>query len=149
MLNYSINLANATQISEHLRGCDSVFVPPLSDRIQIDAYTRKIVERAVRFEAWANSDLVGLVAAYCNDRESSIAFITNVSVTSWWQGKGIAMQLVENCINYVSAIGFTRIELKLDRRNMAAISLYKKKGFSTCKLNDRSETMSLAICKEV
>ncbi len=36
-------------------------------RVHVDRYAEKISQNAVRFEAWAAGELVGLVATYCND----------------------------------------------------------------------------------
>ncbi len=144
-LEFCVNRASALQIAEHLRACDSTFTPPLSERVGIDDYTRKIAVWAVRFEAWAKGDLVGLVAAYCNDREKRIAYITSLSVLSRWQGQGVASQLVANCISHATANGFACIELEVDRRNFAAVSLYEKHGFSIGKTDSQSTIMHLLI----
>jgi len=146
-LEFCINRASATQIATHLRTCDVSFVPPLSGRVAIDDYAYKIANRAMRFEAWANGDLVGLVATYCNDSEGHVAFITNVSVLPEWHGKGVASQLVERCIGQASEHSFACIELEVAQWNVAAIRLYEKHGFSTVRINGESAIMQLAIGK--
>ncbi|HEV2613560.1 MAG TPA: GNAT family N-acetyltransferase [Gammaproteobacteria bacterium] len=124
-----MNKASVSQITTHLKLCDSTFVPPLSERITIDEYAHKIVNHAVRFEAWSDNELIGLLAAYCNDTVNRMAFITNVSVVPSWHGKGIASQLMVNLIEYVHTLGFDRIALDVDEKNRAAIKLYEKHGF--------------------
>ena len=79
------NRASAAEIDAHLRACDDSFAPALSRRVDIDAYASKIAARAERFEAWANDRLVGLLAAYCNDPERRVAFVTSVSVMHRWR----------------------------------------------------------------
>lgn len=116
-------------IAAHLHKCDSAFAPPLSSRVAIDDYARKIVSRAVRFEAWAGEDLIGLVAAYCDMPSRSAAFLTNVSVRPEWHGRGVASQLIETSRNHVRALGFSRIDLELAVTNQAAMSLYQRCGF--------------------
>ena len=80
MVEYLLNKASELEIAKHLLHCDADFIPPLSNRIDINKYAQKIASRATRFEAWSDSTLVGLVAAYCNDQENHIAYITSVSV---------------------------------------------------------------------
>ena len=59
-IKFTINLANEAEISEHLSCCDDNFVPPLSSRVEIVSYAKKIETLAMRFEARAGSKLIGL-----------------------------------------------------------------------------------------
>jgi ribosomal protein S18 acetylase RimI-like enzyme len=129
--NFCTGRAGLRDISSHLHCCDSKFVPTLSSRLDIDKYSKKILEHAKIFEAWVDDDLVGLVAVYCNSSEGVAAFITNVSVLPSWVGKGIATQLIDYCILQVTQLGFKRIDLEVSKDNQAAIALYEKHGFTT------------------
>lgn len=147
LLNFSINEANTEQIVEHLRICDLTFIPPLSERVEIKDYAKKLIQRAMRFEVWEQDNLVGFVAVYCNDQANATAYITNVSVISRWQGYGIASQLIENCIAYITKQDFAKIKLEVDSRNLHAINLYKKHGFSPDITNNYYLTMFLLVNK--
>lgn len=126
---YLSTKASEAQIAEHLSRCDADFVPPLSGRVEIKAYAKKIASKATRFEAWSASTLVGLVAAYCNDRENRIAYITSVSVLKTWTGKGIAARLMSQCVEHAKASGMRQISLEVASDNTPAIRLYEKSGF--------------------
>jgi ribosomal protein S18 acetylase RimI-like enzyme len=139
------NHAGVGKISAHLRACDAAFVPPLSQRLAIDAYSEKIVTRAERFEAWSDDDLVGLLAAYCNDSGRRSAFVTSVSVMPQWQGLGVASRLLQACIDHATTGGFQRIELEVDVRNAPAALLYTKHGFSVARTEEGTQTMQLTI----
>ena len=76
-LQFTQDRATDEDIARHLRLCDTDFVPALSTRVQIPEYAEKLVSHAVRFEAWQHGILVGLIAAYCNDRENDRAYITS------------------------------------------------------------------------
>lgn len=128
-IEFRINCAMADQIAMHLQRCDSTFVPPLSQRVKIDDYAHKIVHHAQRFEAWANDQLIGLVAIYCDAEEKGTAFITNVSVLPTWQGQGIAGKLMMRCVDHARNASFERIDLEVGDENVAALKLYKKIGF--------------------
>jgi ribosomal protein S18 acetylase RimI-like enzyme len=130
-IEYLRNKATVAEIAEHLRAGDGNFVPPLSSRVDIDDYASKIAARATRFEAWADGVLVGLVAAYCNDQERRIAYITSVSVLKEWMGKGLSAELMRHCIDHAKATGMRRISLEVARDNAPAIRLYEKNGFVT------------------
>lgn len=149
LIEFSLNRATEAEIANHLWCCDADFIPPLHGRVNISDYAHKIVSKAIRFEAWAGGDVVGLVAIYCNDNEHQTTYITSVSVLHKWQGSGIASQLIAQSIRHANKLGFWRIELEVDRSNVGAIKLYEKKGFIMNKVNDRTGTMYLNIGKDI
>lgn len=142
---FLLNKASAAQIADHLNCCDAEFVPPLSCRVAISDYARKIVSNATRFEAWSNGILVGLVAAYCNNPESRIAYITNVSVLKEWAGRGIAASLMSHCIKHAKAMYLRQINLEVAIANVLAIKLYEKSGFVAEKATDAFAIMNLYL----
>lgn len=143
MVDYLLNKATALEISRHLSSCDEVFVQALSERVDIREYSHKIYDKAIRFEAWADDALVGLVAAYCNDQTKQMAYITSVSVLKNWQGKGIAAQLTRRCIEHARMLGMHCISLEVARGNASAIGLYEKYGFVIADADDSFLTMNL------
>ena len=142
---YHINKASAAEIAEHLRRCDANFVPPLSERVEIAEYAKKIVTSATRFEGWAEDVLVGLVAVYCNDEIKRIAYVTSVSLLEEWRGKGIGACLMNNCLRHATVSGMQRIRLEVDSVNLPAIKLYKKLGFAVLEQNARVVAMGLRL----
>ncbi len=142
---YRLNSASEVEIAEHLSRCDTAFVPPLSGRVEISDYAQKIASKATRFEAWSGGTLVGLVAAYCNDHEKRIAYITSVSVLREWIGNGIAVRLVGQCIEYAKTSGMRQISLEVASDNAPAIRLYEKSGFFAGKANVPFVNMNLYL----
>ena len=140
---FTLNTASPTEIAEHLHRCDDAFVPPLSTRVEIDGYARKIGRRAERFEAWAGGTLVGLVAAYLNDQDRRLGYVTNVSVEAGFRRTGIASELMTECIESTRQRGFGGIELEVDSANAAAIDLYTNHGFAVCGVPGRTIVMRL------
>lgn len=142
---YRSNEASEAQIIEHLSRCDADFVPPLSGRIDINDYAKKIAGKAIRFEAWSGGMLIGLVAAYCNDHQTRIAYITSVSIMKVWTGKGIAAHLMNHCIEHAKASGMQEIRLEVAGDNTSAIKLYEKSGFVAGRANAPFLTMYLHL----
>jgi len=147
-VDYRTNSASTAQIVEHLMCCDTDFVPPLSERVEIANYAGKIVSKAARFEAWSSGTLIGLVAAYCNDLGRHIAHITSVSVVKEWTGKGIAARLIAHCIAHAKAAGMHQIGLEVAVANVPAINLYKKSGFVSSGLDKPLDLMTLNLIDE-
>lgn len=145
VVEYLLNRATKAEIAEHLSRCDAAFVPPLSGRVEINDYAKKITSKAMRFEAWSGDTLVGLVAAYCNDQEKRIAYITSVSVLREWTGKGIAANLIKQCIEHAETSGMRQISLEVASDNMHAIKLYEKSGFVVDKVKAPFASMNLYL----
>lgn len=142
---YDTNKATESEIAEHLSLCDSNFIPPLSGRVEISDYAKKIAGNATRFESWSEGSLIGLVAAYCNDQERLIAYITSVSVLGEWTGKGIAANLVRHCVKHAQASGMNKVSLEVAIDNVAAITLYGKNGFVLGRTNGAFINMELHL----
>lgn len=145
VVEYLSNKASETEIAEHLSRCDADFIPPLSGRVEINNYAKKIIDNAARFEAWFGNRLIGLVAAYFNDEEGHIAYITSVSILNEWVGKGISEILMTKCIEHAKAAGILVISLEVACSNKPAINLYEKTGFIAIKTIAQRILMSLYL----
>jgi ribosomal protein S18 acetylase RimI-like enzyme len=146
---FRINAATAAQIADHLAKADDAFIPPLSDRVEINDYAKRIADRAERFEAWAGGILVGLVAAYCNDTANRTAYVTSVSVIPEYQRRGIATRLVDACIAFAKDRQFRRVALEVDQDNQPAVELYEAHGFRVVGMNGRTIDMLLDTRKDM
>lgn len=144
-LEYLSNKASPEEIASHLWHCEADFVPPLSTRVKIENYANKIVTQATRFEAWSGGNLVGLAAAYCNDHETRIAYLTNVSVSREWMGKGVADRLLSECCKHAVASGMRQVSLEVGEGNTPAIKLYEKCGFVVGNANGPTIGMTLDL----
>jgi GNAT superfamily N-acetyltransferase len=141
------NMATEVEIVEHLRRCDALYVPPLSERIEIGPYGSKIATRAERFEAWSGRALIGLVAAYCNDPELRAVYITSVSVLKDWQGRGVASRLVNQSVAFATEHGFKTVELEVNGGNLPAVRMYTTMGFELKEDEGQTNRMTLSLGK--
>jgi ribosomal protein S18 acetylase RimI-like enzyme len=135
-IRYKIKTATENEIFSHLTECSDTFVPPLAEGVNINEYAKKIFEKSVTFEAWADKLLVGFIAAYFNDNVDGSAFITNVSVLKKFIGLGIASKLLDMCIEHARKNNFREIMLEVHKRNNAAICLYNKFSFKNYETED-------------
>lgn len=126
---FDIDRSGLTDVLHHLQAHDGAFQPPLSSRLDLADYSRKLVDNAVRLEAWVGDDLVGLVAVYCNSEDQGAAFVSNVSVLADFAGGGIARHLMQSAITHVLELGFSSMHLQVDHRAVVAMRLYLALGF--------------------
>ena len=128
MTEQQLNAATEQDIVDHLSLCDATFAPPLSQRVDIGDYAAKLSANAMRFEAWNDETLIGLVAAY-PDQPHGRMFISNVSVLPEWRGHGLAAGLIRRCGDAARDLGLRSMVLELGAENVAARRLYDKLGF--------------------
>ena len=145
---YREQAATGSDIRNHLGACDRNYVPPLSTRVDLDAYSTKLFSRSSTFEAWHGNSLVGLVAAYLNDPERNAGFITSVSVMEGFLGEGIASRLLAMCLERSRQLGMREIALEVAAANTTAIQLYRKFGFAASGGDTDPITMSLRLREE-
>ncbi|MDR2918155.1 MAG: GNAT family N-acetyltransferase [Tannerella sp.] len=126
---YKINHASTHDIREHLHQAWGNSHSLMSSDIEMEIYIEKIRVSAYTFECWDGNVLVGLVACYLNDLKSKTGFITNVSVISDCQKKGIGYKLITNVIREATRLTFKKIKLEVWRTNEQALLLYEKSGF--------------------
>lgn len=143
---YKIKTATENQILAHLKECNESFLPPLAERVDIAGYSRKIFEKSITFEAWKEGALVGLLAVYLNKGAESSAYITNVSVSKFCMGAGIASVLLQNCVEYAIEQGCGGISLEVHKANRQALGLYQKFDFI---ITDESKKEFLRLRKDL
>ena len=143
MIDINLKINASTQISIHdfLVACDNDFVPKLSDDLDLYDFSKKIYTHTVRFEARDNGELVGLLSAYLNDKESGIGFINHISILQKYKGNGISNILMNDCLEYAKRENFNYIRLEVSKNNNIARKLYEKYGFSLEKDNQHKLQM--------
>lgn len=128
-MKYKTKTASELEIYSHLKECNDNFYPRLDSRVNLKEYSKKLHDNSVTFEAWADSVLIGLIAAYFNDIENRSGFITNVSIIFDYTQSGIAAELMNMCIRYAKEINIKEIKLEVSKNNFPAIHLYNRFGF--------------------
>ncbi len=144
-IKFETKIASEDDICQHLFECSSSFIPNLAETVDIKEYSKKIFQKSTTFEAWANNRLIGLVAAYLNDFQNHVVFITNVSVISEFLGLGIASQLLTMCFKHAVQNNFSRVLLEVNSTNSPAIKLYEKYGFSIDEKREKTLIMKIEL----
>ena len=122
---------------------DTDFDPNLSVRVNIEDYSKKIIENAELFEAYCNGKIAGVIAVYANDYVQKNAYITYVYCKQEYRKMGITATLLKNVIDYVYNKEFKRIYLECSINNNAAVNLYKKFDFFVQNKNSNDRVIML------
>lgn len=134
-IKYSIQQTTLSEIFLHLQEVNTSFTPTLSAIVDLEVFAKKIYNNAVRFEAWENKRLIGLLSVYFNDTIRKEGFLNHIAVVEEYKKQGISKKLMSNCINYGQQNCFLQIKLEVSIENQLARKLYENFGFNVIEQN--------------
>jgi GNAT superfamily N-acetyltransferase len=144
-IKFTIQKSTESNVYNHLSYIDNDFVPRLSNKIDLNSFSKKISNNTIRFEAWHVDKLIALVSAYFNNYEAKTGYINHVGVCKEYRGLGISDTLITNAINYGIDRGFKDLKLEVSKDNLAAVKLYRKYNFNTEKI----QSNMMQMCKNL
>lgn len=118
---------NEDSIIDFLWSCDKDFIPSLSQRIEINTYSKKIYEYANVYCVMVKEQIKAMCAIYLNNEKEG--FITSFNVVKASQKKGYGTILMQHVLHQAKKEKYTTVTLKVDCRNEKAIAFYKKNLF--------------------
>lgn len=103
------------------------FYPPLSNSVDLGAYSEKLYNYASFVTAEENGDIIGLTAYYRNN-EACQLYIPLICVDPSSQSRGIGGKMLKQ-LTELSAEGYHSIALEVRKTNVSAYQFYKKHEF--------------------
>ena len=134
--------SSISRIRQFLIKHDGLFKPPLSERLNIESYAKKLSTNAENLFAVYEKADVAHAAVYVN-RPERFVYISSVCVAGAWQGMGIADLLMEAIFSLSEIWNCNRILLHVNRQHHRAIAFYEKHGFA--KIGRRESDDSLEM----
>lgn len=116
-------------VLNYLTDNSEIFVPPLAPRVNLEVFATKISENATHIVAINNAIILGFMACYFNDPDLQFGYITTISVLPQFQGKGIAVKLIDKAVDIGKKRGFKKLRLEVHDNNVIAYNFYYKYGF--------------------
>lgn len=117
-------------ILKYLEVNSNNFIPPLSGRVNLDLFSKKINKYARQSWIFDGDEIVGFMACYVNDPENETAYITTISIVKKYKGQGLGKMLLNDCVDFAKNNGFNKVKLEVSKINTAAILFYEKQGFA-------------------
>ncbi len=117
------------KIFEFLKEIDSDFPTPLSHKVDLAEYAKKLVEKATLCIIEENNQIVSLVVGYTKNTDNGIGYISVVGTLRRFRGKGCGARLMKEFIEKCRQNNLLGVHLYTAQENFSAIRLYKKLGF--------------------
>lgn len=123
---------------------DNEFDKPLSTRVDIDEYAKKLSDFSKFVYCNVDDDIVGMISCYMN--RPSVGYISNVCVKKKFQGKGLFSKMLKVLLFNAKELGMKTLKLEVDDDNHKAKEIYHSNGFALCGDSKRgSSYMELLI----
>jgi ribosomal protein S18 acetylase RimI-like enzyme len=142
-LTFNINKSSHLDIQAHLIACNDYFMPPLNSYVDVDDYSLKIFNKALRYEFFKDLNLIGLLAVYVN--KDNKGFITNLSVDGSCKGFGLGKKLLDFGVLDLKKRGVQKIDLEVFKFNQKAVNFYLKNQFEIINSTDEKIEMRLTL----
>lgn len=131
------------QLVDFLLKIDEDFPIPLSDKVNIVEYAKKLLDKANLIADIEGDSIRGLVAGYTQDIVGESAYISLVGVKSEFRAQGIGKQLVKKFMDVCVAKEIKSVNLYTHQTNVAAIKMYTTLGFDIYKMKEEVRTQDI------
>lgn len=145
MIRIKYNTVSEIELYRYLTSVAPSFTPRLDKIVDIKEYAKKIYDNALIIESWEEDILVGIIACYANNNVTKEAFITSVSVSKEYQGRGISKMMFNHLYDILRSKQFHEVTLEVSPNNNRALALYKAEKFNTKLFNKDSFILSKEI----
>lgn len=92
-------------------------------------YVDKLLTNATIFEVWAETELVGFCALYCNREQRDFSFIPQINVSRSYRSIGLGRSLISRAAAKSCRLGFGELLLMANKSNVKSVQFYLQCGF--------------------
>ena len=117
-------------IQVFLREVNADFPVPLSEKVDLDIYAEKLLQKATLCCEVENEAIVAMVAGYTDNISNGLAYIALVATLKSYRGKGLARKLVNEFLECCKQKSIKAVHLYTHHKNLAALRLYADLGFA-------------------
>ena len=133
------------QIKELLEDIGEDFIPPLSDTLNIEEYSKKMSHKSTIFSVYDEGKLVAFMSVYCNDLENKIAYGTMLAVVKTHRVYGLGPNLIKTTVDFLKKKSFKVFRLEIYKSNPRVITLYKRLKFQIVQETENSVFVELSL----
>lgn len=117
------------QIVVFLKSLSDDFPVPLSSKVDIPNYVRKMFDSGTVLVARCGGEIVGAAGGYANNHSSHTAYLSVIATSAHFRKQGVAQMLLEAFERSAKADGMTFIHLETHKTNKRALSFYEKNNY--------------------
>lgn len=143
-MKYTFSKLSFEQVYQFLLETDKEFATPLSSKVNIEKYAKKLSDFSHFAYCIDENKIIGMISCYINN--PPLGYISNVCVKSEYQNKGVFNLMFSTLIYSLEQLGIKILRLEVDNNNTKAQEVYLKKGFAfSAQASEHSKYMELQI----
>lgn len=118
------------KIVEFVDSMDKFFNPSIGKQVSLDDYIKKLKNQGhILGGLDSDKNITCLIGFYANDQINQKAFISYLSVSPEYQGKGLAKKLIKEVLSICKKKNMKICQVTTWSENKNALSLYRQLGF--------------------
>jgi len=129
-IQFEIKELSVLEISDFFKIHDNDYFEKLSDRVNINDYSEKLLESSIQFTLWDNVNLIGLSPCYFNNVKEKVGYISSLTIKEGFRGRKLGSKLISRISEYAKENGFNVVMVKIHYLNEKSHQFYKKNGFT-------------------
>ncbi len=129
-IQFEIKQLSIADVSQFLQAHDNDYFEKLSDRVDINEYSKKVVENATHFTVSDNKQLLGFSPCYFNNIKDKTAYISSLTIKQGFRGKRLGSELIKKVMQHAKENNFIAVMVKIHYLNDCCHQFYQKNGFS-------------------
>ena len=115
------------RVEKILRELDGILLPKLSERVNVEAYAKKLAAYAELYYVVEGGRDIANAAVYMNQGKQ--CFLSSFGVLTDYQRKGAGRKLMQEIVREAGSRGFVEIRLRVLEANRKAVDFYRSCGF--------------------
>ena len=120
---------NQKKLSRYLKNVDSEFVIPLSRKVDLDEYAKKILSQGVVLVTLSKGEISSMIGTYCNDTINRISYVPIFTISKQAQLDGFhTRDYLGVLIKVLYSAGMKKFYCQTANKTVAAI--YRRIGFT-------------------
>ena len=127
-IRYVFSPLSFQEVLSFLQETDTMFPTPLSERVDLEMYAKKLSGHSNFSLSYAGNQMVGMISCYTN--RPPMGYISNICVKESYQGKGVFKEMFRRLVDEIKKKGIDRVRLEVDDDNVRAMDVYTRLGFS-------------------
>lgn len=124
---YQIHEYDENKLFSFLQETDDYFIPPISNRVNLREWAKKLCDLAIIFEQEVDGLLVGIGAMYFNC-SPNYSYGTYVCVKKEYQKEMYGVELIEQMIDFAKRNGSQGFRGEIRKSNKQMVKFYKLMG---------------------
>lgn len=143
----SVQKPTLEQIEEFLIAVDHDFPVPISKKVDLKEYAKKLFENATICYEYQNGVIAAMVAGYTKNLTENLAFVSIMATRKEYRGHGFASKQLAKFLEECRKVEASGAHVYAVESNLPAVATYKKLGFERYDIADEPRPEDLHLIK--